>query len=113
MNKYHAKPVEIDGIKFDSKTEARRFQDLQLLERSGEIRQLRCHPRFALIPGFTYRGQRIRPSYYEADFAYHEGAEFVVEDVKGAIETAVFKLKWKLMKSLYPDWDFRIYRQGE
>ena len=112
-NKYHARPTVVDGIKFASKAEARRYQGLQVLERDGKIRLLRCHPRFALIPGFTYQEKRIRPAYYEADFSYHENGQFVVEDVKGAIETPVFKLKWKLMKSLYPDWDFRIYRQGE
>ena len=111
-NKYHASPTTKNGMNFDSKLEAARYQDLLLLERSGAISQLETHPRFCIVPAFTYQGKRIRASYYEADFAYYVEGLFVVEDVKGPIETALFRLKWKLMKSLHLHWDFRIYRKG-
>ncbi len=123
-SKYHARPMVKLGVKFDSGAEAARYQELLLLERAGEITDLQDHPRFCIIPGFTHQGKRIRASYYEADFTYYEDGKFVVEDVKGSFrprkdgkkfttETPLFKLKWKLMMSLYPDWVFRIYRKGE
>ena len=39
-SKYHAQPVEIDGVRFDSQKEARRYSELRLLERAGEIKDL-------------------------------------------------------------------------
>ncbi len=36
-NKYHAQKVEFDGKRFDSRREARRYAELRLLERAGEI----------------------------------------------------------------------------
>jgi len=36
MTKYHSTRVEIDGIKFDSKAEAERYQELKLLEQAGD-----------------------------------------------------------------------------
>ncbi len=37
MNKYHAKKTEAFGFVFDSAKEARRYGDLVLLQRAGEI----------------------------------------------------------------------------
>ena len=37
MNKYHNRKVAIDGILFDSKKEAGRYQELLLLQQAGEI----------------------------------------------------------------------------
>lgn len=49
-NKFHAKKVGVDGIKFDSQKEAARWQELKLLERAGEICELERQVRFLLIP---------------------------------------------------------------
>ena len=38
--KYGNKKIEIDGVKFDSKKEAKRYGYLQLLEVLGEIKDL-------------------------------------------------------------------------
>ena len=37
-SKYHNKKVIIDGIKFDSKKEANRYQELKLMQRAGKIK---------------------------------------------------------------------------
>lgn len=50
-NKYHAQKVEFDGKRFDSRREARRYAELRLLERAGEITGLRTQVPFELIPG--------------------------------------------------------------
>ena len=102
-------PVILDGIKFDSKAEGRRYQELCLLQIAGEISDLQCHTRYLLQEGFTnWQGQRIRPIYYTDDFNYIEGFHRVVEDVKtGASNTDIYKLRVKLFQYRYQDVEFR------
>lgn len=92
MNKYNAKKTYVDGIAFDSRKEAKRYQELKLLERGGVISDLDCQVKFELIP----KQEGERPCYYVADFVYTENGKKVVEDVKG-FRTDVYKLKRKLM----------------
>lgn len=101
MSKYGAKPTTVDGIKFASMAEARRYRELKLLELSGEITGLECHPRFVI---WEHGRETIR---YEGDFAYTERGAAVVEDVKG-VETAVFRLKAKMFRALHPEIELRI-----
>ena len=105
-SKFHNEPVTVDGIRFDSKNEMRRFNFLKLMEKAGEISNLRYHVKFELIPQITKEEivhlktkdkvvtkvvQSAR--YYEADFAYlNKKGEEIVEDFKGQ-ETALFKFK--------------------
>lgn len=94
--KFNAKKVEIDGIVFDSGLEAKRYQKLKLLERSGEIRELDIHVPYRL----EVNGEHICD--YEADFVYIRVSDGfkVVEDAKG-VKTPVYRLKKKLMKAIY------------
>jgi hypothetical protein len=96
--KYGNQKVVDQGIKFDSKAEHKRWQYLAMLEKAGEIRNLRMQVPFELIPAMPKpSGGKERPTHYLADFAYTDksGAQ-VVEDVKGAV-TPEFRLKRKLM----------------
>lgn len=108
MSKYHSVKVKLDGYTFDSKAEAARYGELRLLEKAGEITELKVHPDYQLINPFQYRGKWDRGVIYEGDFEYldSEGA-VVVEDVKGMM-TPVFRLKYKLFIRKYPNIDFRI-----
>lgn len=109
MNKYHNKPVEIDGFRFDSQKEARRRNELKLLERAGEISNLVVHPVYLLQESFLYHGKLVRAILYEGDFSYTENGRIVVEDVKSeATKTAVFKLKQKMFWKTYPEYELRI-----
>lgn len=47
-NKFGARSVEVDGIRFASRAEARRYEELRHLLMAGEINSLVAHPRFAL-----------------------------------------------------------------
>lgn len=88
-HKYGAKAQTIDGQRFDSKLEARRWQELQLRLRAGEIRDLQRQVRIDLhAPGGELVG------YYVADFTYLDTAEkrLVIEDAKG-VKTALYG--WK------------------
>jgi hypothetical protein len=93
-SKFSNVPTTVDGIRFDSRKEARRFAELKLLERAGEIRDLEVHPRYPL----TVNEQEV--CVYEADFFYREkDGRVVIEDVKG-VKTPVYRLKKKLMRAL-------------
>jgi hypothetical protein len=105
--KYGSIPTTINGIKFHSQGEAMRDVDLCVLEKAGEIGNLRRQPKFVLQPAFTHRGERVAAITYTADWIYDEASDTVIEDWKG-VETDVFKLKWKWMKRLYPQYVYRI-----
>lgn len=109
MSKYGNKPVKADGHRFDSQAEYRRYCELLLLQKAGEITELRVHPKYEIHPAFKHDGKRYSAIRYEGDFEYTEDGKTVVEDVKG-VETAVFKLKQKMLLCRYPDIDFRIIK---
>lgn len=101
--KYHAKKTESGGIVFDSAREARRWQELNLIEKAGRIRGLRRQVRYRLIPPQRLSdGRRERPVDYVADFVYVDCATgaTVVEDTKG-MRTRDYIIKRKLMKYVH------------
>lgn len=100
MSKYNSKKTVVDGQKFDSKKEARRYQELLLLEKAGEIKNLSRQVKFVLIPSQRDESGKVieRECSYKADFTYEEEGEIktVVEDVKG-YRTKEYIIKRKLM----------------
>lgn len=95
-SKYGAIPVNVNGIRFASKAEAKRYGELRLLERAGVIEHLNVQPRF----DFVINGMNC--GFYKGDFSYFENGVRIVEDVKGGpTATAVYRLKAKLVKALY------------
>lgn len=123
--KYHNSPTErvAEGgkvIHFDSKKEARRYDQLTTLERLGQIRDLRLQVDFTLQEAYTdTQGRRVRAIRYRADFTYYEPPNraiygshapwyaeqsglswvLVVEDVKSrATRTKEYLLKRKMLK---------------
>lgn len=102
--KYNASKVTVDGYRFDSRREARRYEELKQMEAAGKIAQLELQPRFELQPAFRYRGEAVRKIEYVADFRYldYERGGLVVEDVKG-MKTDVYRLKRKLFLAKYGD----------
>jgi hypothetical protein len=94
-NKFGAVKTTVDGLKFDSKLEARRYQELVLLQRAGKISELSVQVPFTII----HKQPGERAVKYVSDFTYRENGELVVEDVKGgkATATPVYKIKKKLM----------------
>jgi hypothetical protein len=96
MRKYGNRKVEIDGYLFDSQAEARRYQELQLLEKCGDIADLEIHPKFKIAVN-----QKLICT-YSADFRYRMVGDgrHITEDVKG-VKTAVYQLKKRLMLACY------------
>ena len=109
MTKYNAKKTEVNGIVFDSKLEAERYMQLRLLEQAGEITALVLQPEFQILRGFINpeTGEKTKSRFYVGDFEYIDNAtnKIIVEDTKG-VETPEFRLKWDLVKSLYPQFEF-------
>lgn len=95
-SKYGNEPVWIDGIRFDSKAEGKRYAELKLLQVAGEIAELELQPRFKL----NVNGVQICT--YIGDFSYWHvhSKNRGTEDVKG-VETKDFKLKAKLFRAVF------------
>lgn len=95
-NKYRAVKTEVDGITFDSKKEAKRYGELKLLEKAGEIRDIRLQVRY----DFRINGHNL--GFYKADFVYWDlmNKREVVEDSKG-FRTPVYRLKKRLMLAIH------------
>lgn len=91
-HKYHAKPMVNDGIRFDSKGEAKLYDQLKLQQKSGEVlfflRQVPIH-----LPGGTK---------LVIDFQVFYSSGLVrFLDYKG-METDGFKIKKREVEALYP-----------
>ena len=110
--KYGNKKVVVDGVKYDSKKEAMRSQELMILQKKGIIQYLEMQKPFVICPKIEgVKGSRDKK--YVCDFFYYDTQieKFVVEDVKGnyTANLSLFKLKWQLMQHLYPLYEYRIY----
>ena len=106
MNKYNAHKTTYDGMWFDSKKECERYKQLKVMERAGEISELRCQVRFQLLP----KTMEEKAVTYVTDFTYVENGQQVAEDVKSSRKTLrpEYIIKRKLFKYMYyPDWEFR------
>lgn len=110
-SKYGAKKVTVDGFTFDSKKEARRYQELFLMELDGEITNLQMQVKYILIPSqyatterYSKTGKRLKDGRvciekecaYIADFVYEQDGKLIVEDTKG-FRTPEYIIKRKLM----------------
>lgn len=106
--KYRNTKTIVDGIKFDSKLEARRYTELKLLERAGEIKDLKLQPVYELIPSFKKNGKTYRKTTYKADFSYFDNKldKLIVEDTKG-FKTDVYMLKKKMFEYKYQELEIK------
>lgn len=102
----------VDGILFASQAEARRYGELKLLEKAGEIRGLILQPRFALHAALTLADisrerDPVALGEYRGDFLFEERLcakggpiaarrewRCIVEDIKG-FATPLYKWKKK------------------
>lgn len=104
--KYGNRKVKTEDGTFDSVKEFRRWQELKLMQRAGEIYDLRRQVPFVLIPSQSENGKVIeREVKYIADFTYRDRKtnRLVVEDTKSvATKTPEYIIKRKLM----------LYRNG-
>lgn len=102
MTKYKAKPTVVDNIRFASQKEAKRYQELKLLERAGEIFHIELQPKYELeAPAFFDGEENPRIGAYVADFAYiTKRGDRIVEDVKG-FKTPLYRWKKRHVEAQY------------
>ena len=91
-HKFNARITEVDGIKFQSKREARYYEELKLRQKAGEVVFFLRQVPFDLPAGLKYRVDFV-------EFLADGTVRFV--DVKG-VRTKEYKIKKKLVESLYP-----------
>ena len=111
-NKYGNKKAKANGRVFDSRQERSRYYTLLMLEKAGEISDLKLQVPFELIPAIyetvevqlktkTKQVQKLvqRAAHYVADFVYKDkDGNIVVEDSKG-YRTKEYELKKKMMRA--------------
>ena len=102
--KYHNTKCVYKDMKFDSLKERNHYIVLEQLEKTGQIKDLKCQVPFELQPKFTLNGKSIRPITYIADFTYiNDKGELVIVDVKSEItrKDKVYRLKKKMFQYQY------------
>lgn len=110
-SKYHAEKETRGEIKFDSRKEARYFDELMIRARAGEIRDLKLQPEFTLQEAYTTpEGKKVKAIRYRADFSFerrtkpdtygYEHWVLEVVDVKG-FKTDIYKMKRKMFLNKY------------
>lgn len=94
--KYGNEKVVVDGITFDSKKEAARFQDLLLMQKAGVIEDLWRQMSYELC----VNGKKV--CVYIAYFNYVDvkRGKVVTEDCKG-YRTKEYRLKAKMFEAQY------------
>lgn len=109
MNKFRAKKTEYRGIVYDSKWEAQRAYELDMLERAGKIKDLERQKRFILQEAYVNnKGQKIRPISYIADFCYtaKSGTKYVEDTKSPATRTETYMIKKKIFEYKFPEYIF-------
>jgi hypothetical protein len=135
-NKYRNHSVKIDGIRFASKGEGKRYLELKDMLAKKEIKQFELQPEFILLPRYwkcckkVYTdqtdkknrcpicGQQMatnRPIIYRADFRIiHNNDRVSIEDVKGTggFTTPDFENKKKWFEFRYPELTLEIVKRS-
>lgn len=97
--KYGNKKTVIDGIKFDSIKEGKRYRQLSFMQKHGAIKDLECQPSFKF-----YEGEKWQFT-YKADFRYFdiEKGQTIIEDVKSVAtqKNSTYRLKKRLIQARF------------
>lgn len=100
--KFRNRPETVDGIRFDSAAEVRRYRELKAEERNGIIRELQVKPEFALYAAGT-NFEPVRIGGFTPEFAYFRGDadRMTVEDVKSAAtrKLADYRLRKRIFEA--------------
>ena len=101
-HKFKAKPIVMDGKRWDSTLEYKYMLHLEMLKKSGEVLFYHDHVNIRLTGGTKY----------EVDFQvfYADGTVKYI-DVKG-VETDIFKIKKREVEAIYP-FEIQIVKRGD
>jgi hypothetical protein len=106
--KFGARPMTVDGVRFDSTREATRYQELKLMAAAGLIAHLELQPIFPLQVVELFRGGPpwtvTLCGVYTADFRYVDNAtgEIIVEDTKSEpTKTTAYQLRKRIAEAVH------------
>lgn len=103
-NKFNAKGTSYNGRYYDSKLEASYAMELDWLKKAGEIKEIIPQYKISL----DVNGVHI--ANYFMDFKVIKSDETIeMHEVKG-LEMPLWKMKWKLAKALYPEYEFVLIK---
>lgn len=109
-NKYGAKKTPCQhGHTHDSGREAKRCNELHLLQRAGQIGGLQVQHQFwFIIDGAPLKHSNGRRAGFKVDFFYYELPDLndIAEDAKG-VTVRDYPLRAALFKMLFPDIELR------
>lgn len=110
-NEIKAIKKEIDGIVFDSKTEAKFYEYLKDLKSQGKIIEFSLQPKFTLIEPFVNCNKRYKAMTYKLDFlvVLNNGSKDYV-DIKGYQASDRTVVKVKLLRSQHLDTKISLVR---
>lgn len=104
------RPSTVDGYRFPSQAEARRYGELKMMQHAGEIRNLEVHPTLAM----EINGQKIGRGWIELDFRYEhlEDGEWITvwEDAK-SVDTRESKLRRQVAGAIHGI-EIRLHETG-
>ena len=117
MTKYNNDWITADGIRFQSKDEARYYELLKEKRAAGLIQNYELQPQYILQPSFKRFGKTVRAITYTADFlVYHKDGTTEIIDIKG-METQQGIMRRKMFWYVFPDlkltWLARSLKYGD
>lgn len=98
QHKYHAQAVSVDGVRFPSKREARRWEQLKLQQALGLITRLARQVPLPIQVVNLETGEIVTVARYYVDFTYDRDGRRCYEDAKG-MKTETYLLKKKLVEA--------------
>ena len=109
-----AKKVDADGYRFDSEMEYSYYLILKDRLTKGEIKDLKIHPSFILIPAFVKGKKEWKAMHYEADFQFfdNERNNERIVDVKGMV-LPEFEIHRKMFEYLYPSHHLEVLKYSK
>ena len=103
-NKFNAAKTEYNCHKYDSKREAKHAAELDLRIKAGEVEKWERQFKIEI----NVKDKHICNYFIDFKVWLLDGS-IEYHEVKG-IETGLWKVKWKLVKSIYPDWNFVLIK---
>lgn len=110
-HKYRAQRTECSqGHSHPSKREAKRCDELHLLQACGQITNLVVEPQFwFVIDGRELKLSNGRRAGYKPDWTYSENTRPIAEDLKG-FSVRDFPLRSALFRHLHPEIELRVVK---
>lgn len=109
---YSKKFTDTDGLKWDSETEYNYYQYILKNKDKLGVRNVQRQVKYIIQNKFRDKNNKaVREISLTVDFLLElNTGEIIIVDCKGCKETIeeTFKIKWKMMKLKYPEYDYKV-----